>query len=231
MAQLQGFGERIWLCDGPRTKMMTIPFSTRMTIIEFEPRKLWVHSPVVPTPELYKAVESLGTVRHLVAPNKIHSEGIAPWKTRYPSAEVWVSPGFPERHPNIAADHVIGQRTPDAWGADIESLTFHGSSFLDEIVCYHRPSQTLILTDLIQRHDPAGESWFWRAVKKAVGVLGTSGGTARDLRMTFRDRDAARLSAKALLRWDFKRVVIAHGMCITSDAHRLVAARLDWALG
>ncbi len=211
--------------------MMTIPFATRMAVVELDNRELWVHSPIAPTSELQAAVEAVGTVRFLVAPNKIHSLGVGPWLERYPSAEVWVSPRFRERHPGVSVDHVIGEEASRAWGGEIEAHCFAGSSFLDEVVFYHSRSRTLIVTDLIQRHDPAGESWFWRLVKSAVGVLGPSGGTALDLRSSFLDRAAARASAEALLRWDFDRVVIAHGACITEDARRTVEKALDWALG
>ena len=230
MSPLQRFGDRIWICDGPRVRMMTIPFATRMTIVEVEPGSLWIHSPLEPTPKLQEAVEALGAVKFIVAPNKVHSLGVAPWKERYPSADVWVSPRFRERHPGAPVDHVIGTDAPPAWGGEIDTLCFGGSSFLDEVVFYHWRSGTLILTDLIQRHDPAGEPWFWRLVKRTVGVLGPSGGTAKDLRSTFGDRVAARASAEALLRWDFDRVAIAHGMCITEDAHRTVKEAFDWAL-
>jgi hypothetical protein len=210
--------------------MMTIPFGTRMTIVELDPGTLWVHSPLAPSPDVHEAVEALGSVKFIVAPNKIHSLGLAPWKERYPFAEAWVSPRFRERHPDAPVDHVIGPGAPGAWGGQIHAICFGGSSFLDEVVFYHERSRTLILTDLIQRHDPAEENWFWRCVKRAVGVLGESGGTAIDLRSTFTDRAAARESAEALLRFDFDRVIIAHGMCISRNAHRTVEQALDWAL-
>lgn len=229
MSTLESFGERIWICDGPRIRMMTIPFSTRMTVVELESGELWIHSPVDPAQDAREAVRALGAVRYIVAPNKIHSVGVQPWKERYPAAEVWASPRFRERHPAAPVDHVLGTTDPP-WGSEIEAVCFGGSDFFDEVVFYHARSRTLIITDLIQRHDPDEETWFWRLIKRGVGVLGTSGGTARDLRLAFSDRAAARESAEALLRWDFDRVVIAHGTCITEDARRVVEEAFDWLL-
>lgn len=230
MSLLQPFGNAIWICNGPRVRMMTIPFGTRMTVIELEAGRLWVHSPLAPSPEVYEAVDAMGSVEFIVAPNKIHSLGVAPWKERYPSAEVWVSPRFQKRHPDTPFDHIIGVTTPDDWGRKIQALCFAGSFFLDEVVFFHEASRTLILTDLIQRHDPSEENCFWRWAKRAAGVLGDSGGTARDLRSTFHDRVAARKSAELLLRWDFDRVIIAHGRCITDNARRTVEQAFEWAL-
>lgn len=230
MTPLQPFGDRIWICDGPRVRMMTIPFTTRMTVVELERESLWVHSPIEPTPAVRAAVDTLGAVKFIVAPNRIHSVGVAAWKDLYPSAEVWVSPRFRERHPDAPVDHVIGPEAPDAWCREIEAHCFGGSSLLDEVVFYHGRSGTLIVTDLIQCHDPAGESWFWRLVKGAVGVLGPSGGTGRDLRSTFGDHAAARASAETLLRWNFDRVALSHGPCITKEARRRVEDAFGWAL-
>ncbi len=229
-ALLQRFGERIWICDGPRVRMMTIPFETRMTIVELEPGVLWVHSPIEPTPNLQDAVDSLGAVKFIVAPNKIHSLGVEPWKKRHPAAEVWVSPQFRKRHPDAPVDHVIGADAPPAWSSQIDYLCFGGNIFLDEVVFFHHNSRTLIVTDLIQRHDPAKETFFWRFGKRLAGVLGDKGGTAIDLRSAFRDRAAARASAEKLLRWNFDRVVIAHGKCITENARSTVEKAFDWAL-
>lgn len=131
---LQPFGEAIWICDGPRVRMMTIPFTTRMTIVELSPGVLWIHSPFEPIPEVQATVEALGSVKFIVAPNKIHSLGVMPWKQRYPSAAVCVSPRFRERHPSLPVDHVIEPDAPQAWDDQIESLCFAGSSFLDEVV-------------------------------------------------------------------------------------------------
>ncbi|MEM7139239.1 MAG: DUF4336 domain-containing protein [Myxococcota bacterium] len=229
MSSLEPFGERIWIADGPRVRMLTIPFSTRMTIVELSPGTLWVHSPVELAPEAQREVDALGAVAHIVAPNKIHSLGVEPWKERHPSAEVWVSPGFLERHSDAPVDHVLGSEAPP-WGDQIETHCFSGSDLFDEVVFFHKPSRTLVLTDLIQRHDPNEESAFWRLVKGGVGVLGSAGGTARDLRLAFKDRAAARESVEAILRWDFDRVVVAHGMCVTEEARAVVVQAFDWVL-
>lgn len=231
MSCLCEFGDRLWLVDGDDVSLMSIPFSTRMTVIKLESGGLWLHSPVEPTPERCSAVDGLGTVEWLVAPNKIHSLGILPWKERYPKARVWVSPQFRARHVDIPTDGVLTEDAPSAWRGEIDQLLFCGSFFLDEFIFLHRRSRTLIVTDLIQRHDPATETWFWRQTKDLAGVLGEHGGTSRDLQWTFRDRAAARGSAKRLLGWDFDQLVISHGMCERSGAKRLVERALAWATG
>ncbi len=230
MTETTPFGEGVWLVDGPRIRMFTIPFDTRMTVVRLAGGGLWVHSPTEPTDEVRAAVDALGPVEYIIAPNKLHSLGVTPWHQLYPAAEVWVSPRFSERHPGLHVDHVLASSGAEPWLDEIDQHAFGGSSFFDEVVFLHRRSKTLILTDLVQRHDPSKESWFWRLVKGATGVLGDDGGTARDLRAVFRDRTAARESAAEILTWDFEQVIISHGRCITERARAQLERAFAWAL-
>lgn len=223
------FGDGLWLLDGDRVVMWgLVPFETRMTIIRQADGGLWIHSPVKPSFDRVAAVRALGPIRRLVAPNKIHGLYIADWAKAAPEAEVWVSPGFAARHPKIAHDHTLGDAPPAEWAEEIDQLVFAGHSFLDEVVFFHRRSRTLILTDLIQRHDPAKESFLYRALKRWGGVLGEEGGVARDLRNMFTDRAAARRSYERMMGWPFERVVISHGFLIERDAKATVARAFDW---
>ena len=42
------------------------------------------------------------------------------------------------------------------------------------------------------------------------------------MRFLIRDRDAARASLQALLRWDFERVVVTHGVVLQASGRRLM---------
>lgn len=227
MTELQHFGDNVWTMSGDTVRMVAIPFATRMTIIRLANGNLWVHSPVAPTEERIAAVHSLGPVVHIVAPNKIHSLGFAQWKEQFPSAIGWVSPQFRDRHPDIPADKILGDEPDSEWPSEIGYHIFRGSVFLDEVLFLHKESSTLIVTDLIQRHDPLEQNWFWRVIKKWAGVLG-SGGTARDLRATFRDRESARRSRDQILSWEFDNLIVCHGACINGGAHEYVRNALAW---
>lgn len=228
MEKLTKFGSSIWILDGDVVRMYGIPFSTRMTIVRLEAGGLWVHSPIFPSEGCLAAINKLGAVEHIVAPNKIHSLGIEPWKAIYPDARVWVSPEFKQRHPKTCADETLDNNAPSTWSAEIDQHMFEGSTFLDEVLFLHRPSRTLIVTDLIQKHDPDTQFWFWRFVKGAAGILGKEGGTARDLRASFRDRPAARRSLETVLSWDFDKLIISHGFCVHEGAKVGVEKAFSW---
>lgn len=229
-APVTPFGDRLWILSGDDVRMLRIPFATRMTIVQLASGDLWLHSPVQPTAERLDAVHALGPVAHLVAPNLLHNLNIAPWKAQHPEATTWVSPRFRRRSPHLPADHALDDQAPNAWRDEIDQHVFRGSRFLDEVFFLHRPSRTLIVTDLIQRHDPQAESPFWRVVKGWAGVLGDEGGTSRDIRLLFRDRRAARRSAEHVLAWDFDRLVVSHGSCVPSNAKQVVARAFAWLL-
>ncbi len=208
--------------------MFAIPFSTRMTIVRLESGELWVHSPIQPTPGRIDALRSLGTVRYIVAPNRIHSLGVNPFKAEFQNAEVWVSPKFPEAHPDIVVDAVFDSDSTPAWEEEIEHLVFRGSFYLDEVVFFHKLSRTLIITDIIQRHVAQENPIFWRMVKRFAGVLGRGGGVSLDLKASFSDRRLARQSKEKVLSWDFDRLVISHGHCVEKNARSIVEKSFSW---
>ncbi len=223
------FGDDIWLLEGDRVRMFGIlPFDTRACILRLNDGLLWVHSPVAPTPERLDVVRSLGDVGYIIAPNKIHSLGVDPWRAAFPAAQVWVSPRFTERHPKIAFDGVLSDNGPEIWADEIRHQVFHGHRVLDEVVFLHKKSRTLIVTDLIQKHDPSGEHGFWRWVKKWAGILGEKGGTARDIRASIADRDAARAARDEILSWDFDALVLSHGACLRTGAKADVERAFAW---
>ena len=218
--------------DGDDVRMFgVVPFTTRMTIVLLESGGLWIHSPVRPTPDRQRAVDQLGPVEHLVAPNKIHSLGIEPWKALYPAAKVWASPGFDKRHPDIAVDALLTDDVQAPWSGEIDHCVIEGHAVLDEVEFLHKPSKTLIITDLIQKHEAARESWIWRGVKRMAGILGRDGGVPLDIKLSVRDKTALRRSIDRILGWDFDSLIIAHGHCLQGGAKEEVSRAFDWITG
>ncbi len=230
MTDMQPFGPNIWTMDGDRVRMYgVLPFTTRMTVVRLESGEVWLHSPVRPTPERQRAVDRLGPVAHLVAPNKIHSLGITPWSALYPSATVWASPRFSKRHPDIAVDAVLTSDAEMPWRGEIDHCVIDGHAVLDEVVFLHRPSRTLIVTDVIQKHEAASETWLWRGVKYMAGILGRRGGVPLDVRLSFRDKPALRRSVERVLGWDFDNLIVAHGHCLQDGAKEDVKRAFEWS--
>lgn len=211
----------IWVVDGGVIKMTAlsfkIPFSTRMTVIRLKDGTLWIHSPIKPDDKLYAAIDTLGEVRHLVSPNKLHYAFISEWKNRYPKAIAWASPGVEDRADSqnipVAFNAKLSDTAPGDWQEEIEQLIFKGSRVIEEVVFFHKKSQTLILTDLIENFEPEHtSSLFWRTVQKAAGIAHPDGQTPIDMRMTFfGNKQEARYCYQQMLSWQPDKIILAHG--------------------
>ena len=91
---LEAFGPALYVADGPSVPFLGIPYPTRMALARLANGDVWVWSPIALTPELEKAVDQLGPVRHIVSPNKIHHLFLAEWVARWPDAVLYAPPGL-----------------------------------------------------------------------------------------------------------------------------------------
>ena len=217
---LKPVDEGVWIVDGPIVKMAMygthIPFTTRMTVVRLGSGGLWCHSPTELTPALQAEIDRLGPVEHLVSPNKIHYAHIQSWAEAYPHAIAWASPGVRER---AASQHIpvtfqadLGDTPPPQWATEINQTIVRGSRFLDEVVFFHRQSQTLILTDLIENFEPAKVAKSFRWVIRLIGIADPDGKTPLDLRLTFWGNKAqARQGYEQMLAWAPEKIILAHG--------------------
>jgi hypothetical protein len=55
-----------------------------------------------------------------------------------------------------------------------------------------------------------------------------SPGVARQHRLAYRDKTAARADLDRVLAWDFERIVLCHGDPITADASAVLRDRFAW---
>ena len=72
MPVLEEFAQNIWIYNGPPVDFYGLDFPVRMTVIKLKSGDLFVHSPISPTPQMLQEVVSLGEVKYIVSPNKIH---------------------------------------------------------------------------------------------------------------------------------------------------------------
>jgi hypothetical protein len=123
---------------------------------------------------------------------------------------------------------VLGNTPPPDWAEDFDQLAFEGNPLGEEVVFFHRASKTVILDDLIQIHAPRPGHPVSNAVLALTGVAAPSGGVPLDLRLTFTKRRLARQALDHLLSWDFDKLIMAHGPCITHDAKPFVERAFQW---
>ncbi|MEO6847930.1 MAG: DUF4336 domain-containing protein [Chthoniobacterales bacterium] len=223
------FGKNIWVIDGRRVRWLGLPFERRMTMVKLTDGSLWLHSPVDPLPELFQAAEELGPVRYIVAPNKLHDLFVDEWLDHFPEAQFLSCPGFAHANPKVRHKaQELNDDTPVAWGGEIEHRLFAGNPILNEVLFFHHESRSLIVTDIIQNHDPHRVGFFFRIVARLGGVLAPRGGNPRDWRLTVRDRAAAQDVVQHILAWEFDRLILCHGLCVTTHARAFVERAFEW---
>ena len=69
---LREFGQSLFIADGPTVSFYGFPYPTRMAVIRLSDGSAWIWSPVALSEELADSVGSVGPVRFIVSPNKIH---------------------------------------------------------------------------------------------------------------------------------------------------------------
>jgi hypothetical protein len=221
--------DTIWL-KRYAVRYFGLDVSARLTLIRLADGSLLAHSPCPIDDALSREIETLGELRHIVAPGNFHYFYVADWQRAFPNATTWICPGVETKRPDLHFDWLLGDRSPEVWQSEIDQALVRGSRFMWEVAFFHRPSRVLILTDLVENVGDATpgarglQLMFWW---KIVFRMWNRARPAPEYQLGWRDKRAARRSLERILAWDIDRVVIAHGDCIEEHAkERLLDA---WA--
>jgi len=227
---LRSFGEELWTADGPIVSIAGFDYPTRMIVIRLSDGALFVWSPTALSGELRNAVDQLGPVRHIVAPNALHHLFIDDWQRAYPDASIHGVRELRKKRPDIKWDSDL-QDTPAAeWSTDMDQVFVRGNWITPEMVFFHRRSRTAIFTDLIQQFD---HGWFkgWRSLAAKWDYLTTPEPTVpRKFRLAFRDREIAREAIQRIMAWPTEKVLMAHGRPVTHNGRDAICHAFDWLL-
>lgn len=227
---LRHFGEEIWIADGPTVSVAGFAYPTRMIVIRLSDGALFVWSPTPLSIELRVAINRLGSVRHIVAPNTLHHMFVGEWQTAYPAALSYAVPALRTKRPDLKWDRDLEDVPEAAWASEIDQVVVGGNRITTEVVFLHHQSRTAIFTDLIQHFEPG---WFggWRGIVAKLDLLTAIRPTVpRKFRMTFRDRSGARNAVQRIMDWPTVAVLTAHGAPIPHDGRDAIAHAFEWLL-
>lgn len=225
---LQPFADEIWIAAGPTADVAGFTYPTRMAVIRLAGGRLFIWSPVALTEDLRAAVEALGEVAFLVAPNSLHHLFLPQWKAAYPTAKLYAAPGLAARRKDIAFDAELNDAPAPDWAADLDQVIFAGNKITQEVVFFHKASGTAIFTDLIQNFPPG---WFtgWRALVAKLDLMSApEPQVPRKFRMATTDRKAARASLQRILAWPVQRVLMAHAPPVEADGLAFLKRTFGW---
>lgn len=206
--RLEKLDEDLWVARRP-LKLIVGDVGARMTVIRLPDGALLIHSPVALDADLRRALDALGPVRWVLGPCKVHHFYLPDFAAAYPEAALLAAPGLPEKRRDLRFAHVLTDDLELPFGGAIAHHVFAGAPMMNEVVLLHRPTRTLVLTDLAFNLPPGARNEA-RLFHRLVGATGRFG-PHRVVRLGIRDRAAAARSLETILAWDFERVIVSHG--------------------
>jgi hypothetical protein len=225
---VEQLADGIWVARQPLSTL-GVQYGARMTIIKLTQGGLLVVSPIKLTDELLGRVKALGDVRFLLAPSSFHHIFLKPWCEALPNAQLLLLEQHIKKRPDLVASYVIDERFVPPWGDDVEVLLMRGSKMYSEAVLYHRPSRTLVVTDLCF-HMQVVQGLFSKAILSIYGVYRRFG-PSKAVALLIRDKAYLRRIVDKIAEWDFTRVVVAHGEVadpLTPEMFRNAFRELGW---
>ncbi len=225
---LEEFGESLFIANGPTVNFMGFPYPTRMAVAKLADGGLWIWSPIRLSQELITEINSLGPVRFIVSPNKIHHIFLNEWSSQWRDALLYAPPGLAKRKPEIHFDKELDDEAQSEWSDEIDQVIFRGSLAMEEVVFFHRASSTAIVCDLIQRHNRNDFRGFKGMLMHLDGLTGDKGSTPREWRASFIRRAPARAAREKVMSWKAEKLLIGHGQCAHADASRIIERALGW---
>ena len=122
VVMLKQLGPEIWTSDGPNVEVLGFQYPTRMAIIRLSNGDLFVWSPITFTETLRGAMDSLGRVKHIVAPNSLHYLSIPQWQKAYPDALVHATPQLRKKRKDISIDQDLERIPYSIWASEIDQV-------------------------------------------------------------------------------------------------------------
>lgn len=228
MAPLAQLADGLWLADGPCLSVAGFGYPTRMAVVQLPDGKLWIWSPVALSDDLRAAVTALGPVAHVVAPNRLHHMALAQWQSEFPQAKTHAGPGLRSKRPDLRFDAGLDDMPDPDWAATIDQCVWRGNLIAEEVVFFHRPSGTVLVTDWMQQF-PRGFHTGWRGiVARADLMVGDRPQVPRKFRLATVNRPAARTGVRKVLGWPVRTLVVAHGTPVTEGAADCIRQAFRW---
>ncbi|PLS22912.1 DUF4336 domain-containing protein [Neptunicoccus cionae] len=228
---LEKFGENIWITAGDTVAVAGFHYPTRMAVVRLNSGDLMIWSPVSLSDRLRKAVDGMGVVRHIVAPNSLHHLSLTDWVAAYPEATLYAPPGLRSKRKDLTFDEDLAEGANAAWRDEVQQTIVAGNLITQEVVFFHRQSGTVLFTDLLQQF-PAGWHKGWRrAVARLDLMVEPEPTVPRKFRTAFLRRRKARQAVARILDWPVEKVLMAHGDPVTVDAAAYLKRAFRWLTG
>jgi hypothetical protein len=228
---LSAQAEDIWTVEGPEVQYRLagalIPCPTRMTVVKLANGKLWLHSPVEHSANLQQAIDGLGPVSAIIAPNSYHYLQVDAWASTNTNATVFASNDVAQRI--VAKPTALSRFLVADWCADLGHVSIELGKF-SETVFFHRASRSLVVTDLMQTFEASRvRSLLVRLLLRLGGATGPNAKPSIEIRLAARrHRDELRVGVQQMIAWNPKRIILSHGPCVEDNPIDAIEAAFRW---
>lgn len=222
----------IWILEGEIVDFYGFAYPTRSVVIKLKNGELWVWSPIRLSEKIVKMLNSLGEVKHLVSPNKLHHLYLHEWKQTFSEAKLWGPQSTIDKKQDLIFEHPLDDKSPLAWEYEIDQYWLNGSFLFDEIVFFHRASQTAIFADLTENFTDQFLKKNWKGWKRLLAkiwkITEPYGYAPLELRFTWRKRKQDRKKIQALLKQNPECVIMAHGKWQKECGYDYIRKAFKW---
>lgn len=215
--QPQPLTEGLWTIERKLKMPGGLKLPVRTTVVRLQSGALVVLSPPKLDSDLEGWLRQQGEVAAVVAPNAFHHLFVSEFLLVFSSGRLFVAPGLLRRAPSLLTAAVLENAPPALWAAETQQAVFGPVGAFSEVVFFHRPTETLILTDLAFNLT-VFDSLLDRVVWRAFGAPSCFG-PSRMARLTLlRDKKAAEEYLRPVREWSFRRIVVSHGQVLEHNA-------------
>ncbi|MEM9538419.1 MAG: DUF4336 domain-containing protein [Cyanobacteria bacterium P01_E01_bin.42] len=232
---LENLDRNIWVARKP-SRYLGLEVGTRMTVIRCNNNDLILISPIAKDDNLIQEIDRLGRVKWIIAPNLYHHLFLSGFQENYPDAQLLAVPGLEKKRPDLAIAKILDPNQSSV-ADELESIFFEGFKVLDltgvsllnEFAFFHHKSKSLILTDTAFAFDET----FPLLTRLAARFLRSYKQLSPSLleKIATQEKDKVKISIQKVLKWNFKRVIVAHGNIIENEAKEQLKKGYEWFLG
>jgi hypothetical protein len=198
-----------------------IDFARNVILLRLRDGRVVIHSSAPFTAEDIAAIRRFGEPAWLVDATLMHDTFAKEGRAAFPDLPYFAPDGFTKA--SGIPTEPLGS-PPSDWKDEIDVLKLDGNR-MNEHALFHRRSATLVVADLFFSFPTETRGWarfFVRHITRLPRLFGMS----VFFRMTIKDRQAFKSSMKALLQWNFERLVVAHREPIEGKARVAVERAL-----
>jgi hypothetical protein len=201
--------------------VLRIDFARNVTLLRLRDGRVVIHSSAPFTAEDIAAIRRFGEPAWLVDATLLHDTFAKEGRAVFPDLPYLAPDGFTKA--SGIPTEPLGS-PPSDWRDEIDVLKVDGNR-MNEHALFHRRSATLVVADLFFSFPRETRGWalfFVRHIMRLPRLFGISA----FFRMTIGDRQAFKSSMKALLQWNFDRLVVAHREPLDKNAKPTVEQAL-----